>query len=95
MTQIFRGSTLVVWVYLNGDGTATFAGQDLDGYPGTSEYEYRLTVDQQALRRALNIEPDADLAAAVKDRGEEIVRTGESHWLEYHGITYDFYSRMG
>ncbi len=94
MTEIFHGSTLVVWIYLNGDGTATFAGQDLGGYPGTSEYEYWLTVDQQALRRALNIGPDADLAAAVKDRGEEIVRAGESHWLENHGITYDFHSRM-
>ncbi len=95
VTAIFRGATLVVWFHLNGDDTATFEGQDLGGYPGTSEYEYWLKVDQQALRRALNLGSDDDLTAAVQARGEEIVRTGESTWLTNHGIACDFHSRNG
>jgi hypothetical protein len=47
VTAIFRGATLVAWFDPNGDGTATFEGQDLGGYP-TSAYEYWLKVDQQA-----------------------------------------------
>jgi hypothetical protein len=94
VAAIFRGATLVVWFHLNGDGTATFEGQDLGGYPGTSEYEYWLKVDQQALRRALNLGSDDDLTVAVQARGEEIVQTGESTWLTNHGIAYDFHSRM-
>ena len=94
MTAIFRGATLVFWIYLNDDGTATFAGEDLGGYPGTDEYEYWFEVDQQALRSALNIGAHDDLTAEVVARGDEIVSTGESSSLANHGITYDFHRRL-
>jgi hypothetical protein len=73
--------------------TAT-VGQELGGYPGASKYEYWSTVDQQTLRRALNIGADADLAVADEARGEEIVAIGESHWLDNQPITDDVHTRM-
>jgi hypothetical protein len=47
----------VIWIYRTGDGTARSRARS-GGHPGASEYEYWLTVDQQALRRAVNIGPD-------------------------------------
>jgi hypothetical protein len=100
VTEIYRGGTLVVWFYESGDGRSTgpvdkavFAGQDLGGYPGASEYEYWFYVEASDLRRALGI-GDGDLTAAVKARGEEIVRAGERGWLEDHGIEYRFDNRI-
>jgi hypothetical protein len=99
MTEIYRGGTLVVWFYEAGDGRSTgpedksvFAGQDLGGYPGASEYEYWFAVEPDDLRRALG-NPD-NLTAAVKDRAEEIIRTGEGQWLRDHGVEFDFQNRI-
>jgi len=99
MTEIYRGKTLVVWFYEAGDGRSTgpedkavFAGQDLGGYPGASEYEYWFAVDRDDLRRALGGQDN--LTAAVKARAEEIIRTGEKQWLRDHGVKYDFHNRI-
>ena len=101
MTEIFRRGTLVVWFYEAGDdistgpsSKSTFAGQDLGGYPGASEYEYWFHVDPDDPRQALGVDSEDDLEAAVLIHANEIVTTGEGRWLEAHDVPYDFGNRI-
>ena len=74
-------------------------GQDL-GPPGAAEgvteYEYALAISPKqvpALLRALDAPLDADVLAVLEQRGADLVRTGESRWLERHGVRFEFSAR--
>lgn len=87
---IKRGSCSV-WISMP-EGKLTLSGQDFGGFMGTSEYEYFITVEPEhfdALRSALGVPPDADLVDAMCANADEIFTTGETTWLENHGIPYD------
>lgn len=86
-----------MWATLRDDGSLVISGQDFNGFAGTDEYEYALTiaaVDVLRLAAALSVEP-ADVLAGLEARGEAIVQAGERSWLEGIGITPEFWSRFG
>jgi hypothetical protein len=75
------------------DGALQFSGHDLRAF-GTAghEYEYVVTVGTEqlpALRRALDVEDDADVLAAVLARAADVMATGEATWLTAHGVVHE------
>ncbi len=93
--KIYDEGTLVVWFYQDDEkSTVTFAGQDLGGYPGSSEYEYWITVDRDEFRQALDVAAEDDLEGAVLTYAKDIITRGEMRWLQDNGIEYDFSSRV-
>lgn len=73
------------------DGSVVIYGQHL--MPGR-EYEYWLTIrapDIPAFRAALGA-GERGVAAAWKAKASEIVRGGETSWLDAHGIPYQIHS---
>ena len=80
------------------DGQLAIDGQDLGGHPFCDEYEYFIRISPEhvdLLRSALDLDADADVLAAVKERGAEIVRAGEYTWLRDHEIPFEFNNWMG
>ncbi len=93
--KIYEKGTLAVWFHQDEDqSTATFEGQDLGGYPGSSEYEYWITVDRNELRQALDVDPADSLENTVLTHADEIVGMGEMTWLKERGVAYDFSSMV-
>lgn len=91
--EFYRGDTLVVWIHYDED-RLTFSGQDLGGYPGSSEYEYWLTVAVDDLRRVLSGRDNQDIGDLVCRHADAIMSIGEMTWLNNHGISYEFNSRI-
>lgn len=81
-----------MWVSYTEDGGLHFGGLDLaafgqDGY--TYEYDIVVPADQfAALRRALGVDPGADVLESVCARVETIMSPGEHSWLDEHGIAH-------
>jgi hypothetical protein len=82
----WRSATCTVRVGHGPGGALVFTGDDrahLDGY------EYRVSVEPDAfaaLRSALGVAADADIAEAVCAAVEEIMAVGERSWLQSRGI---------
>lgn len=83
-----------------GDGGAlVIEGQDLN-YPdleaqdgSTLEYEYAVVIppgEIPKVLRGLDAPLEADVLAVLEQRGAELIRVGESRWLERLGIRADF-----
>jgi hypothetical protein len=68
------------------DETVTFSGLDTGGWPGTSEYEYWVSVKAADLRATLGVDAAADLGEVLCGRAEEIIAAGESCWLTALGL---------
>jgi hypothetical protein len=88
----WRGDACSVTVGYAASGALEFHGYDRRAF-GTagSEYEYVVTVgaaDLPALRRALGVQSDDDVLAAVVAHVDDIMPTGESTWLTRHGIEH-------
>ena len=85
---------LVVTAKVADDGELTIYGQDLSGAV-YDEYEYWIKVPAPvipAITRALGGRPSDDVLALLEANGEQIVRTGESTWLQDLGIDFGFHS---
>jgi hypothetical protein len=93
MSELFwRSESCVVMVGYTADGSLEFHGDDVRafGTPGHG-YEYFITVDAgqfAALRRALDVDDDADVLRAVVARVDDVMAVGESSWLERHGVEH-------
>jgi hypothetical protein len=93
--EFYRRDQLVVWLQYD-ESTMTFYGQDLGGYPNTSEYEYWLTVASEDLRQALGgTDGDQDFGDLACEHAEDIMAVGEMSWLREHGVKYKFHSWIG
>jgi len=89
---MFQGEGLYVNAQLWSNGDISIEGQQLRG---ENEYEYFLTVEYESvslLKDSLAGEPADDVLDLLVEQGESLVRAGEMHWLEQHGIPYEFYS---
>jgi hypothetical protein len=80
-------------------GTLVIEGQDLnypdlEGQPGdTLEYEYVVVIPRGEIPKVLHgleAPPEADVLAVLEQRGAELIRVGESRWLERFGVHADF-----
>lgn len=84
-------------------GTLVIEGQDLN-YPdfdsddgGTVEYEYAVVIPPEEIPkvlRGLDAPLEADVLAVLEQRGAELIRVGESRWLQRLGIHADFSAHL-
>jgi len=86
----WRSDTCRVWVGYDDSGALVFNGVDreyLDGY----EYSITIAPDQfNALRRALDADPAADVVDLVCEHVDAIMARGERTWLDPQGIERGF-----
>ena len=93
MSELFwRSESCVVMVCYPADGSLEFHGDDVSafGTPGHA-YEYYVTVAPEqfaALRRALDVDDEADVLRAVLARVDDVMAVGESSWLQRHGVEH-------
>ncbi|HEY5457801.1 MAG TPA: hypothetical protein VIJ96_20235 [Acidothermaceae bacterium] len=90
-TVIWQRDNLTVTVDRNEDGGLTIFGHDLAGWgPGSSDYEYAVTVDAgdiPVILAALGGRPGDDVVPLLVANAETIVATvGETAWLKSLGI---------
>lgn len=99
--RIFESAGLVVLAGRGRWGTLVIEGQNLgppDEDGERTEYEYVFVISRRDVRkvlRALHAPANADPLVVLEQRGAEVVRAGESRWLERHGIKADFWARYG
>lgn len=91
---MYAADRLSVDAYSWSDGAVSIEGQDLGpSTPTGDEYEYFATVepgDVPLLLAALGGRPGDDPLRLLQERGEAIVRQGETAWLKEHGVPYSF-----
>lgn len=83
---------LRVVAHLDADGGLRLAGTHVrrDSAFASPEYHYEVGVDAQDVGlvvRALAGSRDDDVIDLLLERGEQVVRWGESRWLEQAGVT--------
>jgi hypothetical protein len=82
-------------------GELVIEGQDLSltGDDGeTLEYEYALTIRPEEIPkvlRGLQAPESADVLDVLEQRGADLVRAGETRWMERHGVHPEFWARYG
>lgn len=99
--KLWGADGLTVTAALLEDGRLSITGVDANAGrvfgPGSSEYEYGLTVataDVHQVITALGGRPGDDVLALLELHGQQIVTVGEQTWLRGLGIEPAFWSRF-
>lgn len=88
---------------LREDGSLVIEGQDLgaspQGFWGSSEYEWTITLDQAAVAELIEVlegtTDQRDAREVLEMRFREDEHRATSSFLEEHGIAFEFWSRVG
>lgn len=86
---LWNRNRLHVWVSITDGGRLQFAGQDLNGFIGSDEYEYWVCVpadDIPVVIATLGGSAGDDVLDLLVAHAEEIVTMGESRWLKSLGL---------
>ena len=102
VVQIYARDRLTVLASLHESGALLIEGQDLGASrffgDEVTEYEYGITIESQEVPRvvaALGGGAGTDVLDLLERTGEQIVRSGESKWLQEAGVQATFWSRTG